>query len=333
MQAILHPTPATPDEMYLAEVAEPAVGPDDLLIEVVATALNRADLLQRRGNYPPPEGASPLLGLECAGRVVGWGERVTGWQEGERVMALLSGGGYAERVAVHHGSAMRVPERLSWLEAAALPEVWLTAYSNLIEIGRLQAGELALIHAGASGVGTAAIQLARWRGATPFATASAGKLDALRALGVALAIDYRAERFDERLLEATEGRGVDVILDFIGAPYWEANLRALAPWGRLVLVGLMGGATVQADLRLFLSKKLTVSGSTLRNRSVEEKARLVAAFSRDLLPAFESGTVRPILDERPFPLAEAGAAHRRMERNENIGKIVLVVREEALDTS
>lgn len=325
MKAITMPQAGPPEVLTLSEVPDPHPEAGQVVIESRATALNRADLLQRQGKYPPPTGAPPYLGLEVAGRILEVGLGVTEWRVGDRVMALLGGGGYAEQVAVPQETLLPIPEGMSWAEAAALPEAWLTAYSNLIEIGRLEAGERVLVHAGASGVGTAAIQLARWRGATVFATASAPKLPALQALGVTRAIDYRNERFAEVILAETDGRGVDVILDFIGAPYWDDNLRTLAPWGRLVLVGLMGGREVKANLGLFLSKKLSVHGSTLRDRTLEQKARLVQAFRQEVLPSLASGALRPVLDPQQFRLDEAAAAHRYMEENRNIGKVILVI--------
>lgn len=325
MKAITIPQPGPPDVLTLAQVPDPHPEAGQVVVESRATALNRADLLQRQGHYPPPAGTPSYPGLEVAGRIIEVGEGVTEWPVGSRVMALLGGGGYAERVVVPQETLLPIPDGMGWAEAAAIPEAWLTAYSNLIEIGRLAEGERALIHAGASGVGTAAIQLARWRGATVFATASGSKLPAVQALGATWAIDYRSERFAEVVLAETGGRGVDVIVDFIGAPYWDDNLRALAPWGRLVLVGLMGGREVKANLGLFLSKKLSVHGSTLRDRTLEQKARLVRAFRQEVLPSLASGALRPVLDPQRFRLEEAADAHRYMEENRNIGKVILVI--------
>ncbi|MGH2544846.1 MAG: NAD(P)H-quinone oxidoreductase, partial [Ardenticatenaceae bacterium] len=289
------------------------------------TALNRADLAQREGNYPPPPGAPPYPGLECAGTIRSVGENVIGWRPGQRVMALLGGGGYAERVAVPEETVMPVPDSLSLAEAAAIPEAWLTAYSNMIQIGRLAAGERVLIHAGASGVGSAAIQLAKWRGATVWTTTSEGKVEQVKALGVDYVINYQETNFADRIEETTGGEGVNLIIDFIGAPYWQDNLRALALWGRLVLVGLLGGAHADVNLGLFLAKKLSVHGSTLRDRTLEQKGQLVQSFTRDVLPAFADGTLHPVLDPRPFHLSEIAAAHHYMEENRNVGKIVVAV--------
>ncbi|MBA3532507.1 MAG: NAD(P)H-quinone oxidoreductase [Ardenticatenales bacterium] len=325
MKAVVITKAGGPEVLEIREVSDPAPGAGQLLIDIRATALNRADLLQRQGHYPPPADAPPYPGLECAGTINALGESVTGWTVGQRVMALLGGGGYAEKVVVPQESVLPIPEGLSWAEAAAIPEAWLTAYSNMIEIGRLQSGERVLIHAGASGVGSAAIQLAKWRGATVFSTVSQQKVEGVRALGADVVIDYKQENFAERVLEESDGQGVDLILDFIGAPYWDDNLRALALWGRLVLVGLMGGREVKANLGLFLSKKLSVHGSTLRDRTLEQKQRLVAAFTREVLPAFASGQLRPILDERQFTLNEVAEAHRYMEANQNFGKVILLI--------
>lgn len=325
MEAVLISEPGGASVLTLQPVPDPHPGPGELLIEVRATALNRADLLQRQGHYPPPPGAPPYPGLECSGVIRALGDGVSGWQVGQPVMALLAGGGYAELVVVPQEQVMPIPPGLGWAEAAAIPEAWLTAYSNLIEIGRLAEGERVLIHAGGSGVGSAAIQLARWQGATVYSTASAGKQAQVAALGAHLVVDYRQENFADRLLAESEGAGVALIIDFIGAPYWEDNLRLLAPWGRLVLVGLMGGRQVNCDLGLILRKKLSVHGSTLRDRSLPEKGRLVSAFCQHVLPAFESQQLRPVLDERRFTLGEVAAAHRYMEANQNVGKIILRV--------
>ncbi len=325
MKAVVVTRPGGPEVLEVQEVFEPAVGSGEVLIEVRATALNRADLLQRQGKYPPPAGAPPFPGLECAGRIIAVGDQVTRWQVGDRVMALLAGGGYAERVAVPQETLMPIPPALGWEEAAAIPEAWLTAYSNMVEIGRLQSGESVLIHAGASGVGSAAIQLARWLGARVFTTVSGGKVDAVRQFGADVVINYEEMAFADRIAEETEGRGVDVIVDFIGAPYWHDNLHSLARWGRLVLVGLMGGTRSEVDLSLFLSKKLSVHGSTLRDRTLTQKGNLVSAFTERVLPAFDDGSLHPVLDPQRFQLEQIADAHRAMEATQNIGKIVITV--------
>lgn len=322
MKAILFDTPGAPDVLYYGDAPDPQPGEGELLVRVHATALNRADLLQRQGQYPPPPGASPILGLELAGEVVqGAGE----WQRGDRVMAVVTGGAYAELAAVPPGMAIRIPDNLSYEQAAAIPEAFLTAYLNLFTLGRLQAGETVLIHAGASGVGTAAIQLARAAGARVFVTTGTPeKLDFCQELGAALAINYKTESFKEAALKETDERGVDVILDFVGAPYWNDNLSALAIGGRLMLIGSMGGMKGDLSLGAIMPKSLTISGTTLRRTPLDKKIALTQAFAEFALPRFASGELRPIIDT-VYPLQEAATAHQRMHDNVNIGKIVLRV--------
>lgn len=323
MKAVLTDRAGDESVLRIGEAPAPALGPGALRIRVAATAVNRADLLQRQGLYPPPPGASPILGLECAGTVAERGAGVTGWREGDRVMALLAGGGYAEEVVVHAGSALPVPERLSLEEAAAVPEVFLTAWLNLFELGGLAAGGAALVHGGGSGVGTAAIQLARAAGARVFVTAgSEEKCARCRALGAELAVNYRSESFRERVAEATGGRGVDVVLDPIGAAYLADNLASLAVGGRLVLIGLMGGAKAEIGLAPLLARRLSVVGSTLRSRPVEEKAAIVAGFQARFGAALADGRIGPVVD-RVLPLAAVAEAHRAMKASEHFGKIVL----------
>ncbi|RIK94590.1 MAG: NADPH:quinone oxidoreductase [Proteobacteria bacterium] len=325
MRAVLIERPGDETVLRVGDAERPALGAGELRIAVAATAVNRADLLQRQGHYPPPPGASPLLGLECAGTVAEIGAGVAGWALGDRVMALLPGGGYAEEVVVHAGSAMRVPERLSLEEAAAVPEVFLTAFSNLFPIGRLEAGGSALVHGGGSGVGTAAIQLIRAAGARAIVTAGSDeKCARCRDLGADVAIQYRTESFAERVKEVTGGRGVDVVLDSLGASYLEGNLASLAIGGRLVLIGLMGGAKVEMNLAALLARRLSVIGSTLRTRPLEEKAAIVAGFEARFGADLAAGRIRPIVD-RVLPLERAAEAHRAMKASEHFGKIVLRV--------
>ena len=325
MKAVLIDRPGDETVLRIGETPEPVLGAGELRLRVAATAVNRADLLQRQGMYPPPPGASPILGLECAGTVIEVGLGVTGWKPGDRAMALLAGGGYAEQVVVHAGSALRVPERLSLEEAAAVPEVFLTAFLNLFEVGSLPAAGSALVHGGGSGVGTASIQLVKAAGARVLITAgSEDKCARCLELGADVAIDYRKENFAERVREATGGRGVDVVLDSIGAAYLEGNLGSLAIGGRLVLIGLMGGAKVEVNLAVLLAKRLHVVGSTLRTRSVEEKAAIVTSFERRFGADLASGRVRPIVD-RVLPLEQVADAHRSMKASEHFGKIVLRV--------
>jgi putative PIG3 family NAD(P)H quinone oxidoreductase len=322
MRAIVFDQPGEPEVLRLGEAPDPQPGAEELLVRVRATAVNRADVLQRRGGYPPPPGASPILGLELAGEVA---QGAGAWRPGDRVMAVVTGGGYAELAAVPAGMAIAVPAGLSFEQAAAIPEAFLTAFLNLFTLGRLVGGEAVLIHAGASGVGTAAIQLARAAGARVFATAGSDeKLALCRELGAELAINYKREAFQERVAAATGGRGVDLVLDFVGAPYWEANLAALALRGRLMLIGFLGGGRGQLDLGPVMTKSLTVSGTTLRRTPLDQKIALSRAFAEFALPRIERGELRPVID-RTYPLAEAAAAHRAVEANENAGKVVLRV--------
>ncbi len=325
MKAVVVHHPGGVEALAMGVRPKPQPGPRELLVRVAATALNRADLLQREGKYPPPVGASDILGLELAGTVEATGAEVRRWNPGDRVFGLLAGGGYAEYALLHEDLAMAIPEELSFEEAAALPEAFLTAYQALYWLGEMQPGERVLVHAGASGVGTAAIQLARAAGAHPLVTASAAKHGRCRSLGAALTIDYRSEDFAARVREATGGRGADLILDFIGAPYFTRNLRTLAVDGRLVLLATMGGAELEGlDLRLLFKKRAKVVASTLRNRSLEYKIRLTKELAPLLRFLLEEGRVRPVIDA-VFDWEDVAEAHRRMEANRNVGKIVLRV--------
>ncbi|WP_322797281.1 NAD(P)H-quinone oxidoreductase [Tepidiforma sp.] len=326
MKAVVITRPGGPEVLEFREVPDPVAGPEDLLVRVRATALNRADLLQRMGGYPQPglKPAFEIPGLEYAGEVVAAGERVEGFAVGDRVMGLLAGGGYAELVVTHHRLAMKVPANLSWEEAGATPEVYITAHDALLQCG-LVAGERVLIHAAGSGVGVAAVQIAKELGASlVIGTAgSAEKLERARELGLDVGVNYREEDFAEAVARATGGRGVDVVLDVIGADYLERNLRALAPKGRMVVVGLMGGSSAQVNLGLLLQKRLQVRGTTLRARPLEEKALATRAFERSVLPHIESGRVKVVID-RVYALRDAAEAHAYMATNANFGKIVLV---------
>ena len=325
MRAITFDQPGDADVLRLADVADLTAGAGELLVRVRATAVNRADLLQRRGAYPPPPGASAVLGLEMAGEVLAVGDGVAGWPIGERVMALLPGGGYAEQVVIPADMALRIPVNLSFEQAAAFVEVWFTAYDNLFNWGRLSAGETALLHGGGSGIGTAAIQLARWCGAVPFVTAGSDeKIAQCVALGAHAGINYRSEDWATRVGELTNGRGVDVILDIIGAAYLAPNLASLAVEGRLVIIGTMGGTSSELDLRTIMAKRLSVIGTTLRARPLANKIALTRQIERDVLPALADGTLRPII-HTVFDLADAAAAHRMMEASDHFGKIVLRV--------
>lgn len=325
MRAIVVENPGPDSRLRIAEVPPPELTPDGVRIAVAATAVNRADLLQRRGLYPPPPGASEILGLECAGTVVEVGPEVRDFRAGDRVMALLAGGGYAEEVVAPAPCTMRVPGGLGLEEAAALPETFLTAHLNLFDLGGLSAGGVALVHGGGSGVGTSAIQLAKEAGARIVVTAgSEAKCERCLALGADRAVNYRSGDFVAEAREETGGEGVDVVLDSIGAPYLERNLAALRVGGRLVVIGLMGGARAELHLGVLLTRRLSVIGSTLRSRPVSEKGELVRSFLARFGAALEAGRIRPVVD-RVFPLEEAEEAHRIVERSEHFGKVVLRV--------
>ena len=325
MKAIVIARPGQPNALELQEIPEPLCGPDDLLVRVRAAGLNRADVLQRMGGYPQPGAKAQfdVPGLEFAGEVVRVGERVQGFAAGDRVMGLLSGQGYAEFVSTPARLAVHVPASMSLQEAGATPEVFITAHDALMQC-QLVAGESVLVHAAGSGVGVAALQIAKALGATPVlgTAGSDEKLARARELGLDVGINYRTQDFAVEALAATGGKGVDVVLDVIGAEYWDRNMKALAPKGRMVLVGLMGGATTPANLGMLLSKRLQVRGTVLRARSLEEKALATRAFEKSVLPHMASGRIKVIID-RAFPLEEASAAQAYMETNANFGKIVL----------
>lgn len=327
MKAILVKQPGGPDELILGEYEQPLPGPYDLLVKVYATALNRADTLQRQGKYPPPKGASPLLGLEIAGEVVEAGINCTRYSKGDKVFGLLPGGGYAEYAIIDENMAMPVPENLSMEEAAAIPEVFMTAYQALFWLGKLQPGERALIHAGASGVGTAAIQLARAQNAEVLVTASEWKLHACKELGAHKTINYQDPEvpFEDEVLAYTNNEGVDVIVDFIAGPYFNQNIDCLRTDGRLVILASLGGGKVENfDLRKILIKRLQVIGSTLRSRTKEYQVKLTQEMSEFAMPYFKNGTIKPVVDS-VYDWQDVAEAHRYMENNKNIGKIVLRV--------
>lgn len=305
--------------MSIGDVPALPMSPDELRIRVRATAVNRADLLQREGHYPPPPGASPILGLECAGEVIEIGADVRGWNLGDRAMALLAGGGYAEEVVVHHGSAMHVPDALSDIEAGAMPEVFLTAYLNVFELARAKPGETLLVHGGGSGVGTAATTLARLAGLRVIVTAgSREKCERCLAHGADVAINYNEEDYVER------ARGANVILNHIGAKYLSRDLECLAIGGRVVVIGSMGGpGSIELNVSALLSKRQQIIGSTLRARSKEQKAAIVAAFTSRFGDDLRAGRIRPVVD-RVFDLADAAEAHRAMKQD-HFGKIALRV--------
>ena len=325
MKAITLDQPGGPDVLHLRDVADPVPGPEQLLVRVHATALNRADTLQRRGLYPPPPGESETLGLELAGEVEAIGSAVTGFSPGNRVFGLVGGGGYAEKALLDYRMAMPIPADWDFITAAAVAEVFLTANETLFTLGRLQGGETVLIHAGASGVGTAGIQMARHVGARVFITAGSGeKVAHTLELGAEAGINYKEEDFAERIAQLTRKEGVHLIQDFIGAAYWQRNLQCLRTEGRLVLVGLMGGVKVEADLNLIMRKRLQIFGSVMRSQPLANKIAITQRFRERWLPILASGAIRPIIDTS-FALADAAAAHRYMEENRNIGKIILTL--------
>jgi len=315
-----------PDVLKMMEVDDPVPGPEDVLVDVKASALNRADMLQREGGYPAPPGSpDDIPGLEFAGVVLEAGDRVIGMAEGDRVFGLLGGGGYASRTVTHHRMAVPIPDGWDFIQAAATPEVYFTAYDALFNRGNLQMGEKVLVHAAGSGVGTAAVQLAHHAGAFVYGTAgSAEKLAGAAKLGMDVGINYHDRDFAAVVKEHTGGAGVDVLIDLIGGPYWDQNIASMAVLGRLVEVGLMGGSRVEVDLGRLMGKRLQVTGTGLRGRSLEEKLAVTAQFKRHVLPHLASGSMKPIVD-RTFPLEEVAEAHRYMETNANFGKIVLTI--------
>jgi putative PIG3 family NAD(P)H quinone oxidoreductase len=323
MKAITIPTPGEADALVLDEVPTPEVAADEVLVRVAASGVNRADLMQRQGFYPPPPGASAYPGLEVSGTISVLGDRVSGWAVGDQVCALLSGGGYAEQVAVPATQLLPVPAGVSLVDAAALPEVVNTVWSNVFMTANLQPGQTILIHGGSSGIGTMAIQLARAVGARIAVTAGTGdKLQACRELGAEVLINYRDQDFVEVLSNATDGGGADVILDNIGAKYLARNLSALAVNGRLVIIGLQGGIKAELDINTLLRKCAAVIATSLRGRPAAEKAAIVAAVREHVWPLIESGQVKPVV-HRTFPLAQAADAHRELEAGTNIGKVLL----------
>ena len=323
MKAITIPTPGDATALVLDEVPTPEVAADEVLVQVAAAGVNRADLMQRQGFYPPPPGASAYLGLEVSGTISALGSDVTGWAVGDQVCSLLSGGGYAEQVAVPATQLLPVPDGVSLVDAAALPEVVCTVWSNVFMTANLQPGQTVLIHGGSSGIGTMAIQLARAIGARVAVTAgSADKLEACRALGAEILVNYRDQDFGEVLADATRGRGADVILDNMGAKYLARNVSALAVNGRLVIIGMQGGVKAELDINTLLRKCAAVIATSLRGRPAAEKATIVAAVREHVWPLIESGRVKPVV-HRTFPLAQASDAHRELEASTHIGKVLL----------
>lgn len=312
------------NSLSLDKAALPTVNPGEVLVKVEACSVNRADLLQRRGLYPPPPGASPIMGLDFAGVVVEKTPQVADWHPGDRVFGIIAGGGYGRYVAVRADHLVAIPDNLDFVGAAAAAEVFFTAFFNLFEEARAGAGETLLVHGGGSGVGTAAIQLAHAQGVTTITTAgSQQKLERCLDLGADFGINYQTEDFAGRVLEFTEGRGVDIVLDWIGGPYLSKHLEILKPQGRLVIIGLMGGARAEINLATVVAKRLRLIGSMLRVQSPEAKAALTRSFAAQVRPLLAAGKVRPVID-RVFPLEAVEEAHQYMKDNRHFGKIVLV---------
>ena len=324
MHAVVITEPGGPDVLRWTEVPDPVPGPGEVLINVAASAVNRADMMQRQGFYDPPKGSSPYPGLECSGTIAAVGEGVAGWAPGDQVCALLSGGGYAERVAVPAGQLLPVPKGTSLIEAAALPETVCTVYANVFLGARLAKGETLLVHGGGSGIGTTAIQLAKHAGAIVAVTAgSAKKLDTCKELGADILINYREDDFAEQLKELTGGHGADVILDIIGAGYLAKNIAALAVDGRIATIGLQQGREAQLNFGALMAKRGTIMATTLRARPPAQKASIVAAVAENVWPLVESGQVRPVIHQE-LPMAQADEAHRIMTASAHTGKIVLL---------
>lgn len=325
MQAIVIREFGGPEVLELRDVEAPTPGEHQVRLAVHATALNRADLLQRRGMYPPPKGESDILGLECSGVVDGLGPGVTKLKHGDRVMALLPGGGYAEHVVIHEDMAIPIPGGMSFEEAAAIPEAFLTAQEGLFGLGGLEPGQTVLVHAAAGGVGSAGVQLARLAGGRVIATAgSAEKLELVKRLGADLCVNYKTQDF---AVEAKKFAplGVNLVLDFVGGSYWDKHAQCLAIGGRCVVIGVLGGAMANVNLALLLMKRHQILGLVMRSRPLVDKIRITQQFIRHNLPHFPTGDLKPVLDE-VFPLVQAQQAHERMEANANSGKIILKLR-------
>ncbi|MEU3710354.1 NAD(P)H-quinone oxidoreductase [Streptomyces catenulae] len=325
MRAITIPEPGGPEALVWAEVPDPQPAEGEILIDVAASAVNRADLLQRQGFYDPPPGSSPYPGLECAGRIAALGPGVHGWAVGDEVCALLAGGGYAEKVAVPAGQVLPLPDGVDLVTAAALPEVACTVWSNVFMIAHLRPGETLLVHGGSSGIGTMAIQLAKAVGARVVVTAgNAEKLARCAELGADVLIDYHQQDFVAEVREATGGKGADVILDIVGAKYLERNVKALAVNGRLAIIGMQGGVKAELNIGALLAKRAAITAAGLRARPLQEKAAIVAAVREHVWPLIGNGQIRPVVD-RTLPMADAAEAHRVVDASSHIGKVVLTV--------
>ena len=324
MRAVVITSPGDPDVLKLTEVPDPVPGPGEVLVEVAAAGVNRADVLQRMGFYPPPPGAPPYPGLECSGRISALGPGVTVWQPGDEVCALLGGGGYAEQVAVPQGQLLPVPDGVSLVDAAGLPETACTVYATVFQQARLTPGETILVHGGAGGIGTMAIQLAKSFGARVICTAGTpAKLERCTELGADLAVSYVRDDFVSAVDVFTGGRGADVILDIVGGPYLARNVAALATGGRLLVVSTQGGSSAELDLQMLMRKRASILASTLRARPPADKAVIVAGVREQVWPLISAGRVRPVTD-RVLPMADAADAHRVLEQGTHVGKILLV---------
>ncbi|HYA05527.1 MAG TPA: NAD(P)H-quinone oxidoreductase [Xanthobacteraceae bacterium] len=325
MTAIAIREPGGPDVLIARQMPLPSPSDGEILVKVAAAGVNRPDVMQRQGRYPPPKGATDIPGLEIAGQVVALGNGVTRWKAGDRVMALVVGGGYAEYCLAHEGHALPLPPNLSMIEAAAIPETFFTVWHNAFERGRLAAGETLLVHGGSSGIGTAAIALAKAFGVHVIITAgTAEKCEACRKLGADVAVNYKTEDFVALTKQATDGRGADVVLDMVGGDYIDRNYEAAAVEGRIVQIAFVGGPRASVDLWRLMAKRLTHTGSTLRARSIADKAAIARAVEAKVLPLIAAGSVRPVIDST-FPLIQAAAAQARMEAGNHIGKIVLTL--------
>lgn len=325
MKAIIVESPGGREKLKIGEIEKPVIKENEILVKVFAAGINRADVMQREGKYPPPAGASTILGLDMAGVVEEVGTLVRKWKKGDKVFGLLPGGGYAEYCAIQDDMAMRIPSNLNFEEAASIPEVFLTAYQALAWNTKLKKGESILIHAAASGVGTAAIQIAKELGAEIYITASKPKHEVCLKLGALKAIDYKTENFVEKIREFTANKGVDVIIDFISGPYFKQNIDCLKIDGRLTILAFLGGGRVDNfDLRQVLSKRLSIIGSALRSRSRDYQIKLTKDFSEFALDKFESGKLKPIVD-KVFDMADVASAHQYLEENKNTGKLVLKI--------
>ena len=322
MKAVVLRDHGGPEVLEIEDVPDPKPGPEDVLVRVVSTALNRADILQRMGLYPGPKAANEIPGLEYAGVVEQVGSHVTTWEVGDEVMGIVAGAAYAELLVTHERTVLPIPASVPLDDAAAIPEVFMTAFDALVVQGGLTSGRWALVHAGASGVGTAAIQIAKAFGARIIVTCSTTKVDACRSLGADVVVDYRNEDFAEAVKVATKGRGVDVVLDVIGGEYTVRNIQSLRTGGKVIQVGVMGEGSVTLPLGLLLPKRASLIGTVLRARPLEEKAALVQRVRAELIPRFDDGSLKPVIDSR-YPLSEIAAAHSYMATNANVGKILI----------